>query len=298
VQDLTMEENKVRKEKKANIIGNYKLGKVLGTGSFGSVRLGVNIITGEEFAIKPLCNHPHSKTILQKEVPLLKLLDHPNIIQLHEVIVHPKTGTHYMVLELARGGELLDYVVARGRLKEKEARKFFRQIISGVEYCHSNLVIHGNMKPDYFLLDLDGNVKINGFGFSNVIMSGERFSRFCGSVSYVAPKIIRNISYIGPEVDVWSLGVVLYVLVCGCLPWPETPDGSPAITNIIEGDYQKPPLLVVSAACQDLISKILTPNPAERCTIQDIRGHAWVNEGYSEPPPSLVQQSSPIIKSA
>lgn len=281
-------------DKKTKIIGNYRIGKVLGTGSYGYVRLGINMVTNEQFAIKTLKDAQNKKGI-QREISILKLLDHPNIVQLYDVIEDPKTGTYFLVLELASGGELFDYIVARGKLKEKEARKFFRQIISGVEYCHSNLVIHRDLKPENLLLDNDGNIKINDFGFSNVMTPGERFSTFCGSVSYVAPEIIKNIKYIGPEIDIWSIGVILYTLVCGRLPWPETSDGSPAITNIIEGDYDKTPLMSLSSGCQDLLAKILVPEPARRATMQDIRQHPWVNEGCSGPPPCLVQEFSAVL---
>jgi len=280
--------------KKQKIIGNYRIGKVLGTGSYGFVRLGVNIITGEQFAIKTLKDTQNRKGI-QREISILKLLEHPNIVKLYEVIEDNKTGTFYLVLELATGGELFDYIVARGKLKEKEARKFFRQIVSGVEYCHSNLVIHRDLKPENLLLDSEGNIKINDFGFSNVMTPGERFSTFCGSVSYVAPEIIKNIKYVGPEIDIWSLGVILYTLVCGRLPWPETADGSPAITNIIEGDYDKTPLQHLSTGVQDMLARIMVPDPMRRATMLEIRNHAWINEGYSGPPPCLVSAYDPVI---
>lgn len=282
-------------DKKTKVIGNYKIGKVLGTGSYGYVRLGVNMVTGEQFAIKTL-KDPQNKKGIQREISILKLLEHPNIVKLYDVIEDPKTGTYYLVLELAAGGELFDYIVARGKLKEREARKFFRQIISGVEYCHSNLVIHRDLKPENLLLDTDNNIKINDFGFSNIMTPGERFSTFCGSVSYVAPEIIKNIKYIGPEIDIWSLGVILYTLVCGRLPWPETVDGSPAITNIIEGDYDKTPLMTLSASCQNLIAQVLIPDPLKRATLQDIRHHQWVNEGCSGPPPCLVQTFPAVVE--
>lgn len=115
----------------------------------------------EQFAIKTL-KDPQNKKGIQREISILKLLDHPHIVHLYDVIEDPKSGAYYLVLELASGGELFDYIVARGKLKEKEARKFFRQIISGVEYCHSNLVIHRDLKPENLLLDNDGNIKING----------------------------------------------------------------------------------------------------------------------------------------
>jgi MAP/microtubule affinity-regulating kinase len=282
-------------KKKPKTIGDYRIGKVLGTGSYGYVRLGVNIITGEQFAIKTL-KDAHNKKGIQREIAILRLLDHPNIVKLHDVVEDVKTGTFYLVLELAGGGELFDYIVARGRLREKEARKFFRQIISGVEYCHSSLVIHRDLKPENLLLDVDGNIKINDFGFSNIMVPGERFSTFCGSVSYVAPEIIKNIKYVGPEIDIWSMGVILYTLVCGRLPWPETTDGSPAITNIIDGDYDVVPLTGLSEACRDLIKIILVPSPSERATLAQIRMHPWVNEGFTGPPPCLVSEFPPVVQ--
>jgi len=281
-------------KKKPKTIGDYRIGKVLGTGSYGYVRLGVNIITGEQFAIKTL-KDAHNKKGIQREIAILRLLDHPNIVKLHDVVEDVKTGTFYLVLELAGGGELFDYIVARGRLREKEARKFFRQIISGVEYCHSSLVIHRDLKPENLLLDVDGNIKINDFGFSNIMVPGERFSTFCGSVSYVAPEIIKNIKYVGPEIDIWSMGVILYTLVCGRLPWPETSDGSPAITNIIDGDYDVVPLTGLSDVCRDLIKIILVPSPSERATLAQIRSHPWVNEGFTGPPPCLVSEFPPVV---
>lgn len=281
-------------KKKPKTIGDYRIGKVLGTGSYGYVRLGVNIITGEQFAIKTL-KDAHNKKGIQREIAILRLLDHPNIVKLHDVVEDVKTGTFYLVLELAGGGELFDYIVARGRLREKEARKFFRQIISGVEYCHSSLVIHRDLKPENLLLDVDGNIKINDFGFSNIMVPGERFSTFCGSVSYVAPEIIKNIKYVGPEIDIWSMGVILYTLVCGRLPWPETTDGSPAITNIIDGDYDVVPLTGLSEACRDLIKIILVPSPSERATLAQVRLHPWVNEGFTGPPPCLVSEFPPVV---
>jgi len=292
--DLSVAElNGADKGKTNKVIGSYRIGKVLGTGSYGHVRLGTHVVTGEQFAIKTLKDAQNRKGI-QREIAILKLLDHPNIVKLHDVIEEQKTGTFYLILELASGGELFDYIVARGKLKEKEARKFFRQVLSGVEYCHSNLVIHRDLKPENLLLDNDGNIKINDFGFANIIVPGERFSTFCGSVSYVAPEIIKNIKYVGPEIDIWSLGVILYTLVCGRLPWPETSDGSPAITNIIEGDYDKHPLQNLSTGCQDLLARILVPEPQPRATMAEIRQHPWVNEGYPSPPPCLVQQFDPI----
>jgi len=292
--DHGIDKDDVEERKKPKIIGDYKIGKVLGMGSYGHVRLAVHVTTGEQFAIKTM-KDAHNKKQIQREISILKLLDHPNIVKLYDVIEDAKSGICYLVLELAAGGELFDYIVARGRLREKEARKFFRQIISGVEYCHSNLVIHRDLKPENLLLDNDGNIKINDFGFSNIMVPGERFSTFCGSVSYVAPEIIKNIKYVGPEIDIWSMGVILYTLVCGRLPWPETNDGSPAIANIIEADYDVVPLRDLSEACRDLIAKILNPVPTERVTLAQIRQHAWVNEGYSGPPACLVHEFPPVV---
>ncbi|KAJ1497720.1 Map microtubule affinity-regulating kinase [Coelomomyces lativittatus] len=150
----------------------------------------------------------------------MKLLNHPHIVKLFEVIDTP--NELFLILEYVPGGEIFDFLVARGRMKEKDARKYFRQIVSAVDYCHQLKIVHRDLKAENLLLDKDLNVKIADFGFSNQFSPGQRLNTWCGSPPYAAPELFQGKEYSGPEVDIWSLGVVLYVLICGSLPF----DGS------------------------------------------------------------------------
>ncbi|KAJ3610377.1 hypothetical protein NHX12_022469 [Muraenolepis orangiensis] len=209
-------------------IGNYRLLKTIGKGNFAKVKLARHVLTGRE---------------LFREVRIMKILNHPNIVKLFEVIETEKTL--YLVMEYASGGEVFDYLVAHGRMKEKEARAKFRQpgmsqwksvgssavharrarspctlaIVSAVQYCHQRRIVHRDLKAENLLLDADMNIKIADFGFSNEFTLGSKLDTFCGSPPYAAPELFQGKKYDGPEVDVWSLGVILYTLVSGSLPF-------------------------------------------------------------------------------
>ncbi|KAF4390793.1 hypothetical protein G4B88_015683 [Cannabis sativa] len=202
---------------------NYKLGKTLGIGSFGKVKIAEHALTGHKVAIKIL-NRRKIKNMemeekVRREIKILRLFMHPHIIRLYEVI-----ETHsdiFVVMEYVKSGELFDYIVEKGRLQEDEARNFFQQIISGVEYCHRNMVVHRDLKPENLLLDSKCNVKIADFGLSNIMRDGHFLKTSCGSPNYAAPEVISGKLYAGPEVDVWSCGVILYALLCGTLPFDD-----------------------------------------------------------------------------
>ncbi|KAL9297201.1 hypothetical protein ACSQ67_023097 [Phaseolus vulgaris] len=198
---------------------NYKLGKTLGIGSFGKVKIAEHVLTGHKVAIKIL-NRRKIKSMemeekVRREIKILRLFMHPHIIRLYEVIETP--SDIYVVMEYVKSGELFDYIVEKGRLQEDEARNFFQQIISGVEYCHRNMVVHRDLKPENLLLDSKCNVKIADFGLSNIMRDGHFLKTSCGSPNYAAPEVISGKLYAGPEVDVWSCGVILYALLCGML---------------------------------------------------------------------------------
>ncbi|ETE69248.1 MAP/microtubule affinity-regulating kinase 3 [Ophiophagus hannah] len=201
-------------------IGNYRLLKTIGKGNFAKVKLARHILTGREVAIKIIDKTQLNPTSLQKlfrEVRIMKILNHPNIVKLFEVIETEKTL--YLIMEYASGGEVFDYLVAHGRMKEKEARAKFRQIVSAVQYCHQKHIVHRDLKAENLLLDADMNIKIADFGFSNEFTVGNKLDTFCGSPPYAAPELFQGKKYDGPEVDVWSLGVILYTLVSGSLPF-------------------------------------------------------------------------------
>ncbi|KAK8717123.1 hypothetical protein V6N13_044404 [Hibiscus sabdariffa] len=205
------------------VLPNYKLGKTLGIGSFGKVKIAEHILSGHKVAIKIL-NRRKIKNMemeekVRREIKILRLFMHPHIIRLYEVI---ETATDiFVVMEYVKSGELFDYIVEKGRLQEDEARNFFQHIVSGVEYCHRNMVVHRDLKPENLLLDSKCNVKIADFGLSNIMRDGHFLKTSCGSPNYAAPEVIFGKLYAGPEVDVWSCGVILYALLCGTLPFDD-----------------------------------------------------------------------------
>jgi carbon catabolite-derepressing protein kinase len=263
-------------------IGAYKIVKTLGEGSFGKVKLAIHNGTGQKVALKIIAR---KKLIsrdmagrVEREIEYLQLLRHPHIIKLYTVI---KTQAEIiMVLEYA-GGELFDYIVQNGRMKEAEARRFFQQMICAVEYCHRHKIVHRDLKPENLLLDENLNVKIADFGLSNIMTDGNFLKTSCGSPNYAAPEVIGGKLYAGPEVDVWSCGVILYVLLVGRLPFDD--EHIPSLfAKIARGTYSIPQWMPSGAA--SLIKKMLVVNPVQRATIEDIRGDPWF---LTELPPYL-----------
>ncbi|XP_064403179.1 MAP/microtubule affinity-regulating kinase 3-like isoform X2 [Halichondria panicea] len=259
-------------------VGKYKLLKTIGKGNFAKVKLAKHMPTGQEVAIKIIDKtqlNPGSLQKLFREVRIMKYLDHPNIVKLFEVIETEKTL--YLVMEYANGGEVFDYLVAHGRMKEKEARVKFRQIVSAVQYCHQKHVIHRDLKAENLLLDSNMNIKIADFGFSNEFTPGSKLDTFCGSPPYAAPELFQGKKYDGPEVDVWSLGVILYTLVSGSLPF----DGNnlkELRERVLRGKYRIP--FYMSTDCENLLKKFLVLNPTKRVNLEGIMKDKWMNIGY------------------
>ncbi|XP_057323541.1 serine/threonine-protein kinase MARK2-like isoform X5 [Microplitis mediator] len=266
-------------------IGKYKLLKTIGKGNFAKVKLAKHIPTGKEVAIKIIDKtqlNPGSLQKLFREVRIMKMLDHPNIVKLFQVIETEKTL--YLVMEYASGGEVFDYLVLHGRMKEKEARAKFRQIVSAVQYCHQKKIIHRDLKAENLLLDSEMNIKIADFGFSNEFTPGNKLDTFCGSPPYAAPELFQGKKYDGPEVDVWSLGVILYTLVSGSLPF----DGSTLRElreRVLRGKYRIP--FYMSTDCENLLKKFLVLNPTKRASLEvrgdkNIMKDKWMNMGYED----------------
>ncbi|XP_059397896.1 serine/threonine-protein kinase MARK2-like isoform X6 [Carassius carassius] len=273
-------------------IGCYRLLKTLGKGNFAKVKLAKHVLTDKEVAVKIIDKAQLNSSSLQKlfrEVRIMKLLNHPNIVKLFEVIETEKSL--YLVMEYASGGEVFDYLVAHGRMKEKEARAKFRQIVSAVQYCHQKCIVHRDLKAENLLLDADMNIKIADFGFSNEFTLGNKLDTFCGSPPYAAPELFQGKKYDGPEVDVWSLGVILYTLVSGSLPF----DGQnlkELRERVLRGKYRVP--FYMSTDCENLLKKLLILNPTKRGSLeQQIMKDRWMNMGneddelkpYIEPQP-------------
>ncbi|KAI8473376.1 MAG: kinase-like domain-containing protein [Monoraphidium minutum] len=255
-------------------LSNYRLGKTLGIGSFGKVKVAEHILTGHKVAIKILNRRKiqamDMEEKVRREIKILRLFMHPHIIRLYEVIETPTDI--YVVMEYVKGGELFDHIVEKGRLPEDEARHFFQQIISGVEYCHRNMVVHRDLKPENLLLDSSMAVKIADFGLSNVMHDGHFLKTSCGSPNYAAPEVISGKLYAGPEVDVWSCGVILYALLCGSLPFDD--ENIPNLFKKIKGGiYNLPSHL--SPGARDLIPRMLLVDPLKRITIPEVRCHPW-----------------------
>ncbi|EDV24358.1 uncharacterized protein TRIADDRAFT_27001 [Trichoplax adhaerens] len=262
------------------IIGNFKLLKTIGKGNFAKVKLARHLPTGREVAIKIIDKTQMNASGLQKlyrEVKIMKCLDHPNIVKLFEVI--DNETTLYLIMEYASGGEVFDYLVTHGRMKEKEARSKFRQIVSAVQYCHQKRVIHRDLKAENLLLDGDMHIKLADFGFSNEFTPGNKLDTFCGSPPYAAPELFQGKKYDGPEVDVWSLGVILYTLVSGSLPF----DGQnlkELRERVLKGKYRIP--YFMSTDCENLLKRFLILNPCKRSQLDQIMGDKWINNGFDD----------------
>ncbi|KAG8384667.1 hypothetical protein BUALT_Bualt04G0141800 [Buddleja alternifolia] len=280
-----------------SFLRNYKLGKTLGIGSFGKVKIAEHALTRHKVAVKIL-NRKKIKNMdmeekVRREIKILRLFMHPHIIRLYEVVETP--SDIYVVMEYVKSGELFDYIVEKGRLHEEEARIFFQQIISGVEYCHRNMVVHRDLKPENLLLDSKRNVKIADFGLSNIMRDGHFLKTSCGSPNYAAPEVISGKLYAGPDVDVWSCGVILYALLCGTLPFDD--ENIPNLFKKIKGGiYTLPSHL--SAGARDLIPRMLIVDPMKRITIPEIRAHPWFQAHLPRylavSPPDSMQQAKKI----
>lgn len=256
-----------------NVLPRYKIGKTLGIGAFGKVKLAIHTLTGIKVAIKILDRQSIDSSEaekVRKEINIMRQLCHPHIVRLFEVIDTP--AKVYVVMEYMNSGEVFYYLTEKGKLHEDEARRLFQQIISGVDYCHRHLVVHRDLKPENLLLDSDHNVKIADFGLGNIMRDGHFLKTCCGSPNYAAPELISRQLYAGPEVDVWSCGVILYALLCGRLPFDDD-NLSSLYAKIKSGVYPSPNHLSENA--RNLISRMLVVDPMKRMSIPEIRGHPW-----------------------
>jgi serine/threonine protein kinase len=209
-----------------------------------------------------------------REIQILKQLRHPHVVRLWEIIY--ATDRIYLVMEYAAKGELFQYIVKQGRLREDEGRRFFVQIISGIAYLHANNIVHRDIKPENLLLDGDRNIRIVDFGLSTRCSPGQVLKHACGSPCYAAPEMLtragQTSGYVGHPVDIWSTGVTLFAMVCGFLPF-EHANTSSLYKKIIAGEYVSPPFL--SRDAKDIIKRLLTTDPKRRWTIPQISEHAW-----------------------
>lgn len=266
-------------------VGRYELGRTLGEGTFAKVKFARNTETGENVAIKILDKEKVLKhkmiNQIKREISTMKLIRHPNVIRMYEVMAS-KTKI-YIVLEFVTGGELFDKIATRGRLKEDEARKYFQQLINTVDYCHSRGVFHRDLKPENLLLDASGCLKVSDFGLSALpqqVREDGLLHTTCGTPNYVAPEVINNKGYDGAKADLWSCGVILFVLMAGYLPFEES-NLMALYKKINKADFSCPPWF--SSSAKKLIKRILDPNPVTRITTAEVIENEWFKKGYVPP---------------
>lgn len=272
-------------------MGNWDLIRTLGKGSMGQVVLARNRNAPSEFsAVKiiprdPNCPNSDTDTRTRREATLSGLLSsHPNIIKLYESQL--SGNDYYLRYEYVSGGTLFDLVSRSGPLTEPHARSIARMIASGIQYCHGNSVVHRDLKIDNILLTPNGEVKIIDFGLASTYTSGKPMHTHCGSLYFAAPELLAGQPYQGPAVDVWSFGVVIYVLVVGHMPFDD-PSSIPALqAKIKQGQVEYPPWL--SEDCKSLLTRMLTVDPGRRATMEEVVAHKWMNLGFSSPVDSHI----------
>ncbi|VDN03020.1 unnamed protein product [Thelazia callipaeda] len=242
----------------------------------GLVKTGTHCITGRKVAVKIVNKEKLSESVLQKverEIAIMKLIEHPNVLHLYDVYENKKYL--YLLLEHVSGGELFDYLVRKGRLMAKEARKFFRQIISALDFCHAHNICHRDLKPENLLLDDRNNIKVADFGMASLQVEGSMLETSCGSPHYACPEVIRGEKYDGRKADVWSCGVILYALLVGALPFDDD-----NLRNLLEkvkkGSFHIPHF--VPADCQNLLRAMIEVDPQKRLSLSEVFKHQWVVE--------------------
>ncbi|KAG5839031.1 hypothetical protein ANANG_G00200610 [Anguilla anguilla] len=218
--------------------------------------------------------------MVEREIAILKLIEHPHVLKLHDVYENKKYL--YLVLEHVSGGELFDYLVKKGRLTPKEARKFFRQIISALDFCHSHSICHRDLKPENLLLDEKNNIRIADFGMASLQVGDSLLETSCGSPHYACPEVIRGEKYDGRKADVWSCGVILFALLVGALPFDDD-----NLRNLLEkvklGVFHMPHF--IPPDCQNLLQGMIEVDATKRLALEQIQKHMWYIGGKNEPEP-------------
>jgi 5'-AMP-activated protein kinase catalytic alpha subunit len=271
------------------LMQRYELGRLLGQGTFAKVYYARNLKTGMSVAIKIIDKEKILKVgmieQIKREISVMRLVRHPNVVELFEVMAS-KTKI-YFVMEYAKGGELFGKV-AKGKLKEDVARRYFQQLISAVDYCHSRGVYHRDLKPENLLLDENGNLKVSDFGLSALAESKRQdglLHTTCGTPAYVAPEVINRKGYDGSKADIWSCGVVLYVLLAGYLPFHDS-NLMEMYRKIGKGEFKFPNWF--GPEVRRFLSKILDSNPSSRISMAKIMDHSWFRKGL-DPKPRITR---------
>lgn len=271
-----------QKEMKGLLLGRFEIGKLLGHGTFAKVYQARNVKTGESVAIKVIDKEKILKVGLishiKREISILRRVRHPNIVQLFEVMA--TKSKIFFVMEYVKGGELFNKV-AKGRLKEDVARRYLQQLVSAVSFCHARGVYHRDLKPENILLDEDGNLKVSDFGLSAISEHNQDglFHTFCGTPAYVAPEVLARKGYAAAKVDIWSCGVVLFVLMAGYLPFHDH-NVMAMYKKIYKGEFRCPKWF--SPELVKLVTRMLDSNPETRITIPEIMNNRWFKKGFKQ----------------
>lgn len=268
---------------KLKAVGNYTLGRTIGEGTFGKVRMGTHRLLGTRVAIKQVPK-AHSAS-LTREIHHHRRLHHFHVMKLFEVLA--TESNIWMISELCLGGELYDYLVERGTLPEAEARRIFGQLCLAVAYVHRQGIVHRDLKLENILLDEHCNVKLGDFGFTREFEGKRLMETFCGTTGYAAPEMLAGKRYTGEEVDIWSLGIILYALLYGSLPFDDD-DESVMKSKILQGDFELPDF--ISEEARDLLGQILRLDPTQRLSIKAILSHPWFSKTIVATPMATVDE--------
>ncbi|KAM5192121.1 maternal embryonic leucine zipper kinase [Mantella aurantiaca] len=264
------------------LLKHYELHETIGTGGFAKVKLATHLLTGEKVAIKIMDKDSLGDDLprVKTEIDAMKNLSHQHVCRLYHVIETQKKI--FMVLEYCPGGELFDYIIAKDRLTEEEARVFFRQIVSAVAYIHSQGYAHRDLKPENLLIDEDQSLKLIDFGLCAKPKGGMDYHLMtcCGSPAYAAPELIQGKAYIGSEADIWSMGVLMYALMCGYLPFDDD-NVMVLYKKIMRGKYNIPRWLSPGSVL--LLSQMLQVDPKKRISVKHLLNHPWLMQGYNCP---------------
>ncbi|XP_054584507.1 serine/threonine-protein kinase MARK2-like [Eptesicus fuscus] len=264
-------------------IGDYVLQSRIGQGACAKVYLAWHVLSGTEVVVKAISLKGFSR--YAREIYCLKSLQHPNITALFEVVTTP--DMLFLVMEHLREGDLRQRLENHGPLSERQARAAFRQVVSALQYCHRRGIVHRDLKPDNILLDEDGTVKLADFGFGRRVSDDSKLSTFCGTFYYMAPEVLRQEPYDGRKADVWSLGVTLYKTVTGTVPF-QGESLAKIKAQVLAGQFEAPHRM--SRQGGQFIRWLLTVDPSQRPTLEEVMRHPWLNRGqeelrpYSQPP--------------